>query len=473
MDERDREMFDNEEFFEAVVRRYEDMLKKEKDCYFDVHEFEEIIDYYIENDEFQSAEMAVNIASQQHPGANSIKIKNAQLLIDEGKPFQALKLLNLLEKMESGNEEIFILKGLAYNILGNIKEAIRQFDHAISLADEDKDELLHNIGITFMNLQHFKLALKYLRLAYDIDTSNLAVIYDLGYCYERNNDFRKSLQFYNLYLDEEPYSEMVWYKIGGVYEKQELFDKAIEAYDYALAIDESYSLVYLNKANVYIRQNKFNEALDLYKEFIEMNDDYVEVYCNIGYCYEELGNLEEALNSYQQAIDIDPQYADAWYNISKVKLQQNNIQDSIQYMLKAVESETDNDLFLVDLAELYAAAGDKENASRAFEKALIIEQLNYEYWIRFSEVWYDFSDIDRAISILEESLFYHSDIARVNYYLAAYCFANNYFDKALKYFEQAFTINFEDFNDVQERFAEVFDTPKVKKLINIYIKNKL
>ena len=103
------------------VSRYEDMLKNHTRCFFDVHEFEDIIDYYLDTENFSKASMVADYASHIYPSATSIRLRMAEILIDKSQPVKALNILNQLEPLESGEYGIYLLKGAALNMLGKPK----------------------------------------------------------------------------------------------------------------------------------------------------------------------------------------------------------------------------------------------------------------------------------------------------------------------------------------------------------------
>ena len=57
----------------TTVKRFEDMLGSNKPLYFDVEEFEDIIEFYIDNNNLNHANKAIEIALEQHPISDSIK----------------------------------------------------------------------------------------------------------------------------------------------------------------------------------------------------------------------------------------------------------------------------------------------------------------------------------------------------------------------------------------------------------------
>ena len=67
-------LFDENDVME-VVRRYEDMMKKRKQFFFDVHEFEEIINFYIDTNNYHKAVSAAEYAYRMYPSSTIIQLK--------------------------------------------------------------------------------------------------------------------------------------------------------------------------------------------------------------------------------------------------------------------------------------------------------------------------------------------------------------------------------------------------------------
>ncbi|MFT5750256.1 MAG: putative Zn-dependent protease, partial [Ancylomarina sp.] len=128
------------------VERFESMLKTNKPCYFDVHEFENLVDHYLENRKLAKANEACEMAIEQHPTSISLQLKQAQVLISRGEEIKALTILRKLKKIESTNHNIYILIGNIYNILKKPHNAKIQFDIALELCYDEREDLLFKIA---------------------------------------------------------------------------------------------------------------------------------------------------------------------------------------------------------------------------------------------------------------------------------------------------------------------------------------
>ncbi|MFO8021217.1 MAG: tetratricopeptide repeat protein, partial [Perlabentimonas sp.] len=232
----ENEFFFGEEQTMDIVQKYEDMLRYNRSFFFDVSEFENIIDFYLDSDNSKRASEAIDIAYSMHPYSSEIQFRKAESLFYDNKHNEALNILNVLEKIEPENSEILFLKGKLHIEQHELKIAHSIFWRAAQGFNEDKLELLLRIASLYQDYNELNYALRYLLLAYKIEENNLNVLFELGYTFERLGEIQQSEKFYNLYLDINPFSSSVWYNMGIVYTRMGKFSKALDAYEYALAV---------------------------------------------------------------------------------------------------------------------------------------------------------------------------------------------------------------------------------------------
>jgi len=180
-----------EEEVKHAVQKFERMKKNNESCFFDVIEFETIIDFYIESNNSSKAYEAATLATEQHPNSVSIQLRKAKVLLDKGRAVEALRLLKKLENIEPGNYELFIAKGTAYGMLGDIQGAKRMFDYALSLDSEEVENVLFTITSVLQNLNYYEYMIPYMVRLVELEPDFKAHLYDLAYAYEKTEDFEK------------------------------------------------------------------------------------------------------------------------------------------------------------------------------------------------------------------------------------------------------------------------------------------
>jgi tetratricopeptide (TPR) repeat protein len=404
----------------SSVSRYEEMMQKHTHYFFDVHEFEDIIDYYLDSENISEASTAANYAARIYPLASSIQLRMAEILIDKSQPVKALSLLNKIEHLETGEYGVYLLRGAALNMIGKPKEAQRQFEKAISMADENKAEVLYNIGMSFERINQHNIALKYFMKVHAMEPENYFVFYDLAYCYERLDELDKSIVYYHKYLDEDPFSEYVWYNLGIVYNKKDENEKALEAYDYAIAINPEYSSAYFNKANTFSSLECFPEAIETYQEFLTIEPDNAAAFCYMGECYEQLEEYDMAKIFYVKSLSLDDKFADAWFGLGVMKSQDGFHEEAVSNILRALALDEDNTEYLFALASAYANLKQYKKSVAIFKKLVKIITGDIYMWDCFAQVYAKQDAFIEARKIILEALHFNPNAALLHYRLAAY-----------------------------------------------------
>jgi tetratricopeptide (TPR) repeat protein len=418
-------IFDEDDTFE-IVQKYEDMLRQRKSFFFDVVDFEYIIDFYLNSDNAKQAAEAVRIASQIHPNSSEIQIRKAELLVINGNFKKALQLLQLLIKIESDSAEVHFLMGQSHLGLNEFEQAEKSFRQAISSFTEDRVDLLYRIASLYQEITEYNIAIRYLLYAFTIENNSLNINFELGYCFECIGEFDKSAEHYNLYLDINPFSTSVWYNLGIVYTRTGNFEKALEAYDYAIAIDPANSSAIHNKANTLATIGKYSEAIEELTELIKYEPENPRLYVSIGECYEKLCLYDKAINTYNRSLEIFPSYAEAYFGIGLVKLktQQPNL---------ALEN---------------------------INKAIAIEPENYDFWLGLARAKYEINRIDEAIDAYRQATLLNPDEPDAFIGMAETLLC-----------KEAFADVEELYDEIAERFSETYPL-KVICAAAMYLQNK-
>lgn len=452
-----------------IINRYKKMLDKKSSCYFDVHEFENIVDYYINHNDYKSAIQSVKTGLVQHPGSVILKLKYVQVLIDSGKATKALRMLDYLAEVEFYNHEVHLLKGKAFNSLLKEKDAIPEFEKAINLSKENKDDVIYEVALSFIQTDNLEVAIKYLLLAYEENETNLLVIYDLALCYERLDDVDKSIFFYNKFLDTDPFAENIWFNLGLLYSSTGKYKDAINAFDYSIAICPENSAVYFSKAETLANSGKYWDAVKVYKDLLEIENENSHAFSCMGDCFDKLGEYKSALKSYIMAARIEDRNSEAWYGIGLMYSKLKKYQSSISNLKKAIKIEPDNPDYWFMLGEVYSKINIYNDAVKAFTKTLEIDPENYKCWLAYSKMYYRRNRIDDAIEILKKGYKYNKNISTINYQLAAYHIYNDQPGTACRYFEKGLALNFREHHIVLDLFPK---TRKNKEIIRLVIKHQ-
>ena len=225
----------SDEDFRELIKRFQDAYEAGLQPFFDVDDFEAIIDFYIDNSLFEEADAAVGLAMEQHPTANSFVIRHARILGNSKKYYEALEMLNNIQLIESANVDIFVSKAEIYSLMDKHKMAIEEYKKAIEFS-EQTEELYSSIAFEYESMSDYDNAIKYLKQAIDVSPESENLLHEISFFFEITGREEDAIKFFNEFVDKEPYSKLAWFNLGIFYNSLELYEKAIEAYEFGLCI---------------------------------------------------------------------------------------------------------------------------------------------------------------------------------------------------------------------------------------------
>lgn len=378
--------YPEEEGIAEHIDKFEENILQGRTIFFDVHEFEQIIEYYLSDENISMAGKAIKMALSIFPNSIELLYKKAEYLHIADKNEQSREVLRYLNNFDSNNPELHYLTGEVEFELVNTTEAIRAFDRAVELANENKSEMLYRISSFFLDIDEVNIAVRFLLSAYRDEPDNLTVLFDLGYCYERNNELEKSVRYYNEYLDIYPFSSSVWYNLGIVYAKLGKFDQSIDCYDYSMAIDPAYSSAYHNKANTLAGLERYDEAAKVFRELTELEPENPRIYALLGDCYKHLKEHDKALDSYNRAITIDPEFAEGFFGIGMLMVERKRLDVGLNFIQRAITLDPEQFDFWMGLGRVRFELNQIDESVKAYREATMLNPNEPEPYLALAEV---------------------------------------------------------------------------------------
>ena len=454
----------------ALIKKFEAMLKADLQYFFDVDEFENIIDFYLDNHNVKMAAEAIDQALPQHPANTGFKIREARLLAYGKKYYEALELLNRVELLEPTNDEVYASKGEIYSQMNKHELAIEEYKKCIPYTDLP-EEIFANIAFEYENLNNYPSTIKYLKKALEIKADSENLIHEIAFFFEITGREEEAIQFFNDFLDQNPYSKVAWFNLGIFYNTLELFEKAIEAYEFTLAIDETYASAYFNIANSYSGLKHYKKAIKYYEETFKYEEKEAITYYYIGESYENMDDLKMAIKNYNKALDLDNNLADAWGAIAGVFVKQKLDKSAVKYYQKAIEIMPLNDDFKYELAVIHLKNMMFDDASTLFQEITKHDTEYIEAWINYSICVSVNDDLEKAIDVIEEALEYNKEDASLWYRLAGYLYKTGKVQQAYYYIENAMKLNFDKHAELLDFMPELTMESRFIELLGIYSSN--
>ena len=447
-------MEEYKEFFEDpandLVKQLEIKLHRGESFYFDVEDYELIIDHYLMEDDLEKCLLVLQNAMEQHPNTISLSLRQVQFLISKNNTEKALRILKEVEAIDPYNRDIYRTRGDIYSQLQYYHEAIKEYQKAIDDTEENLDEIYSNIAYEYENLHNYDKALEYLKKAIDFNPENETALFELSFCAEMAEKPQVVVDYLLKYLDRLPYSKAGWFNLGLAYSSLLDHEKAIDAYDFVIAIDETFSTAYFNKGNALATLERYDEALKAYRETLAFEAPEGLTYYYIGECYEKMNEPERAEEYYRLAIDADPAASDARVGLGCILSERGRHSDAITLFKEAIEQTPGDSETWYLLADEYMETGEIEMAKDGYEKSLSFDVTNPDVWLDYSNAFAEESNYDRAIEILIKGYDNHKESVDFKYRLFDYYLNNHLDDAAFSILAEALSQDFASLKQIFE-----------------------
>ena len=461
MEERDNNWDDD--ILEAV-NRFKSSLITGRTKYFDVSEFEGIVEQLLEEGDIQGSEIAAEQGIKIHPNAVPLQLKYAQILMNKGLYERSLNYLKTAEKVDSKNPDVHLLKGSAQIVMGNETEAIKSFSKAIHFAGSEIDDILYQIGSTYVQVGDIKKAIYYFEKTAKVNPTHDLALYDLGFFHDQENNYERSIINYNKYLDIDPFNQYVWFNLGTVYNKTEEHSKAIEAYEFAYALNSEFHMALFNIGNALANEGKYIEAIAKYKEFLECEPAHDEAFCYIGECYLNIEDYAESVNYYNRALALNKNNDTAWFGIGLIYWIERDFESGIKNIKKSIRIDGLNSEYWLTLGKIYKDYDKKAEAVSALKKAAKIEPENIEIWFTWTDLYLKFDEPENAVNVLKKGITKNSDVI-LKYRMAALLFEIKRFREAYLELEVALIQDSEQLDFLFEFNPQLKKNKKISKMI--------
>ena len=457
----------SESEIDDLVKRYELMVDKGENRYFDVEEFEMLIGHYLSFGEMENAQMVLRYASNLFPESINLQLREAQILAGLGKHIKAIPRLQNLLAFEPQNEEIHLTLASIYSKMEEHIKAIDHFKNAFNNSDTElKSEIRLDIALEYENLGDWKKAIFVLEEALTHDASNEAALFELAFCYDKINDLKSAIKFFNQFLDENPYSTIGWYNLGNAYHRIGSIKKAIDAYDFAIAIDDKYIQAYQQKAEAFGCNDNFSDALETYHEILEMEDATPHTLCSIGECHERLDNYLEAEAYYKKCLDLNEGYPDAYIGLGVLGDIQSDDALAVRCFEQAVLLAPENSDYRLLLATALMKLAKPQEAESQFVEILEKEPKNIEAWEGRVDNLQRLNAHEAALELIEEGLKTVPETTHLRYQEFVSIFSSGEEAKALDLLETLLINHYDSARRIFKSFPDLLNDNRIADRYN-------
>jgi len=217
--------------------------------------------------------------------------------------------------LASSAASILCLSVITWTQVGYWQNRIALFDHTLKVTGYNW-LVYNNRGVAYNGLGNYRQAIEDYGRAIEIKPDYAEAHYNRGNAYNGLGNYRQAIQDYNKAIEINPGYAGAYNNRGVAYNGLGNYRQAIENYGRAIEIKAGYAEAYINRGVAYNGLGNYRQAIEDLNRAIEIEPRYAEAYINRGVAYNNLGNYRQAVDDYGRAIEIKPGYAKAYLNRS-------------------------------------------------------------------------------------------------------------------------------------------------------------
>tara|TARA_R110002050_G_scaffold109799_1_gene221342 strand:- start:70919 stop:72331 length:1413 start_codon:yes stop_codon:yes gene_type:complete len=410
----------DEEHDNYLIEKFEKMRSSKSVVYFDVEEFEELIDYYQFDENSETVQQIIQLAKEQHPDSTSLLLKEAETLVYTEKKELAVRIVQDISLFVDSNPEHYFSKALVLSMANHREKAIEVLKTLAEITPiEDQEDVKLAIAKEYQELGDYASAISdYQTILSHFPNSEDALL-ELSLTCELAGRNDEAISFINEFIDNNPYSHLAWFSAGNMYLSVENYEKAIWAFEYAILINEDFPEASFNMGNAYMKVENYELAIEAYKNSITYGYADPITYNFIGHCYIVLEQNETALEYFQLAVDQNPEYADGWLGFAVAYSNLNNSSEGLLYIEKAVKINPDNMYYRYFQADLFMNIGKEEEAEKLYQKVYESNLDNKGIFMDYAESLIINLKEEKALEVLVDGISKHPEESILYYRYAA------------------------------------------------------
>ena len=227
------------------------------------------------------------------------------------------------KSVELFTEEIYINRGTAYCVCGEIELCMSDFNTAIEINPRSATAYL-NRGNAYFLQNRIDLAISDYSKAIEINPNGDALYYyNRGIAYAHKCDFHYAISDFSRAIEIEPNKPIFYYNRGLAYSENNNLEASIEDYNKAIELGPGFFAAYNNRAIAFLQKNDFDSAISDFDMAIQLKPGFVIAYNNRGSAHLKNNAPDLAISDFNKAIEIDPNNAEAYYNRGNTYLYRN------------------------------------------------------------------------------------------------------------------------------------------------------
>ncbi|XP_077569130.1 BBSome complex member BBS4 [Stigmatopora nigra] len=356
--------------------------------------------HYIHKD-YETCKMIIKEQLQESNGMCEYAIYVQALILRlEGKIQQSLELFQSCAILNPSSADNLKQVARSLFLLGKHKAAIEFYREAARINEKDW-EISHNMGVCYFFLKDFKHADEQLNIALQLNKHDTTFMM-LGKVHMVASETDKAIDVYKRAVEFSPENTELLTTLGLLYLSLGKYQKAFEHLGNALTFDPNNYKAILAAGSMMQTHGDFDVAMNKYRVAACAVPESPPLWNNIGMCFFGKKKYVAAISCLKRAHYLSPFDWKVLYNLGLVHLTMQQYASAFHYLSATINLNPRLGELYMLLAVALTNLDDDENATRAYEQAVHLDQSNPLVNLNFAVFLYNHTDKTRALNQYEE-----------------------------------------------------------------------
>jgi tetratricopeptide (TPR) repeat protein len=308
----------------------------------------------------------LTLAQEAHSPTPESQLADANVLLKQGKPRDALVLLTSIAGKNQGPAFEAVL-GTAYFETRQFPQAI---EHLQAVLREKPDDLesMHLLGLSFYQERNYREALPLLEklgphfAKQDAESGDV-----LSTCYLMTQRLDKARNVLAETFSVPPESAMAYLAFAKLLVRHRMVEAAVPELEEAVQLDPRILMAHFLLGEIDLYQSKPQAAVVEFQREMLVNPTLWLVYWRLGDAYTRLGNYDEAEKVLKESIWLNDGSAAALILLGEIALKKNDPALGVGFLQRGLDLDPENAEAHEQLANAYKALGRAADADQQIE----------------------------------------------------------------------------------------------------------
>jgi len=331
------------------------------------------------------------------------KLSRAELLLNENKPQEALRLCKSICRKNKTNVDAWGLLGMIYGRLGDFSEAEKSFEQIVRIQPK-LAEGYFNLGKCQQSLNKWQEAEQNYSKATQLNPTFAQAFNNLGAMKISVAKVGEAEECFLKAIEIQPNYPMAYRNLGLLYQQQERLEEAENAFLKALELKPDFLNVVSSLADIMMAAGRYDDAKKQLFYAHKLQPENPSSYANLGKFYYSTNNYEEAKAQYSMALVKQSDFLPALMGLGASMQKTGEFVSAKECYRKVLALQSENYQALNNLGVVLTELAEYQDAKDCLEKALKINSTRADIFINFSNALSKLGELDSAIKVLKNAL---------------------------------------------------------------------